>query len=131
MALLLAGARPEAMRGGLILDGPGLTGGGTTSNPSIPVPDLQQCAPPDPYAIADLSNDVRPPGYAASFAMLAAQQSPLDVPVTVCARERPAWLVAVTEMLSLETVPLEVGLRRYAQVWHAGTDKRGLGDAGR
>ncbi|MGY8525363.1 alpha/beta fold hydrolase [Paracidovorax citrulli] len=120
VALMLAGARPEAVRGALILDGPGLTGGGTTSSPSMPVPDMSQSVPPDPYAIADLSHDVRPPGYAASFAMLAAQQSPLEAPVAVCARERPAWLLAVTEMLSLETVPLELALRRYGDAALAG-----------
>src|SRR5690606_791559 len=49
VALLLAGARPETMRGAILIDGPGLAGGGTQAkNPYIPVVDASQLAPPDP-----------------------------------------------------------------------------------
>ncbi|MBO4122668.1 alpha/beta hydrolase [Cupriavidus gilardii] len=115
VALLLAGARPDEVRGAIVRDGPGLAGGGSTArSPYIPVPDRNQLAPPDPFAIAELANDVRPPGYASSFAMLASQHSDLDTPVSVCACERPPWLAAVMELLSLERVALEHALQQYA-----------------
>ncbi|ESH88306.1 hypothetical protein B551_0223720 [Cupriavidus sp. HPC(L)] len=114
VALLLAGARPGEVRGAIVRDGPGLCGGGAARSPYIPVPDLSQLAPPDPFAIAELANDVRPPSYASSFAMLASQHSDLDTPISVCCCERPPWLSAVMELLSLEPVALEQALRQYA-----------------
>lgn len=115
IALLLAGARPEQVRGAILRDGPGLAGGGTAArNPYIPVVDATRTGPPDPYAIADLATDVRPPSYAANYAMLAAQHSDTSQPIAVCTRERPDWLKAVTELLSLEMVELEQALQRYA-----------------
>ena len=49
---------------------------------------------PDPYALVELARDVRPPGYAVSFAGFALR-SGLERPLAVCARERPPWLEAV------------------------------------
>ncbi|ALD92490.1 alpha/beta hydrolase [Cupriavidus gilardii] len=122
VALLLAGARPGEVRGAIVRDGPGLSGGGSAArSPYIPVPDLSQPAPPDPFAIAELANDVRPPSYASSFAMLASQHSDLDTPICVCCCERPPWLAAVMELLSLEPVALDQALRQYARVPAAGT----------
>ncbi len=80
------------------------------------MPDLNQLAPPDPFAIAELANDVRPPSYASGFAMLASQHSDLDTPISVCCCERPPWLVAVMELLSLEPVALDQALQQYAAV---------------
>ncbi|AJG24621.1 alpha/beta fold hydrolase [Cupriavidus basilensis] len=115
IALLLAGARPEQVRGAILRDGPGLAGGGTAArNPYIPVVDTTRTGPPDPYAIADLATDVRPPSYAANYAMLAAQHSDTPQPISVCTRERPDWLKAVTELLSLEKVELDQALQHYA-----------------
>ncbi|EHP41533.1 hypothetical protein OR16_19250 [Cupriavidus basilensis OR16] len=115
IALLLAGARPEQVRGAILRDGPGLAGGGTAArNPYIPVVDTTRTGPPDPYAIADLATDVRPPSYAANYAMLAAQHSDTPQPIAVCTRERPDWLKAVTELLSLEKVELDQALQHYA-----------------
>ncbi|MBY4945020.1 lysophospholipase [Cupriavidus respiraculi] len=115
VALMLAGARPADVRGAIVCDGPGLAGGGTAvRSPYIPCVDTTQPAPPDPFAIAELANDVRPPSYAANFAMLASQHSELAAPLSICARERPEWLVAVMELLSLAPVELGHALREYA-----------------
>ncbi|MGO4808168.1 alpha/beta fold hydrolase [Cupriavidus sp. 2MCAB6] len=117
IALLLAGARPDQVRGAILRDGPGLAGGGTAArNPYIPVVDTTRTGPPDPYAIADLATDVRPPSYAANYAMLASQHSETPQPISVCTRERPDWLKAVTELLSLEPVELDQALHRYASL---------------
>jgi len=95
--LLLAGARADAVRGVVLADGPGLSGGPSvpTSQPvfSFDVVDT----PPDPYALAELGRDLRPPDYATTFARLAVQGSGLDEPISVAARFRPAWLRAVVD----------------------------------
>ncbi len=115
IALLLAGARPLAVQGAILRDGPGLSGGGTnTKHPYIPVVDASQPAPPDPYAMADLATDARPPSYAAHYAMLADMHSPLSRPITMCAREQPEWLVAVATTLGLEWTDLKDALTLYA-----------------
>lgn len=114
IAMLLAGARPEAMRGAIVLDGPGLAGGGThAKNPYIPVVDASQMAPPDPFALADLATDARPPSYATNFAMLADMRSDLVHPISVCSFEQPEWLVGVMSALNLEKVTLQEALQRY------------------
>ena len=62
VALLLAGARPEDVRGAVVLDGPGLAGGGSTpSSPSVATVDPTAPVPPDPWALVELTRDPRPP----------------------------------------------------------------------
>lgn len=115
VGLLLAGGRPALVRGMILRDGPGLAGGGTSAkSPYIPVVDAAQPAPPDPYAIADLSTDARPPTYATHYAMLAMQRSDLERPISVCTCETPDWLAAVSNLLSLEKMPLAEALQDYA-----------------
>jgi pimeloyl-ACP methyl ester carboxylesterase len=115
IGLLLAGGRPQQVRGAILLDGPGLAGGGSSSkNPYIPVVDTAQPAPPDPFAIADLATDARPPTYASNYAMLAVQRSELERPVAVCTRELPDWLTATMSLLSLERMTLADALQDYA-----------------
>lgn len=115
IGLLLAGGRPGQVRGVVLRDGPGLAGGGTSAkNPYIPAVDTSQPAPPDPYAIADLATDARPPTYATTYAMLAMQRADLDRPISVCTCERPDWLAALMSLLSLERMPVEDALRDYA-----------------
>jgi pimeloyl-ACP methyl ester carboxylesterase len=115
VGLLLAGGRPQQVRGMILLDGPGLAGGGTgAKNPYIPVVDAKQPAPPDPYAIADLATDARPPTYVGNYAMLAVQRSGLDRPIAVCARERPEWLSATMDLLALEQIAFADALGEYA-----------------
>jgi pimeloyl-ACP methyl ester carboxylesterase len=98
VALLLAGARPDAVRGAILFDGPGILGGG--NGPGSPVvlpvdPATAAAAPPDPYAIIELARDVRPPDYAASFARLAVAGSTLERPIAVAAVNRPEWITSV------------------------------------
>lgn len=96
VALLLAGARAADVRGAVLADGPGLAGGGSMpASPSIQFPDPRATAPPDPFAFAELTTDVRPPDYASSFVRQANHLSGLDEPLTVVAHVRPQWLEAV------------------------------------
>lgn len=114
IALLIAGSRPDRVRGAIICDGPGLAGGGSASNsPFIPFVDPQQSAPPDPYALVELATDIRPRDYASVFARQSAQFSGLSQSVSVVARERPPWLAAVMGELDIETSSLSQALRRY------------------
>jgi len=95
IALLVAGARPDLVRGAVLADGPGLSGGPSVPT-SQPVYTLDAVAStPDPYALAELGLDLRPPDYATAFSRLALQGSDLEQPITVVARFRPAWLEAV------------------------------------
>jgi pimeloyl-ACP methyl ester carboxylesterase len=103
IALLIAGARPELVIGAVLLDGPGLAGTCSTASPYIPFVDTAQPAPPDPFAIAELATDARPPEYAGHFAVLASQRSHLPRPIIVCTRELPPWLQTVIELLPCET----------------------------
>jgi pimeloyl-ACP methyl ester carboxylesterase len=100
VALLLAGARPAQVRGAMLCDGPGLIGGGPSpTSQSIPPdpgnPNPESNRAPDPWALLELSRDVRPPDYAAAFVREATHLSGLDAPIIVCARLRPEWLAAV------------------------------------
>ena len=96
VALLTAGARPDLVRGAILDDGPGLTGGGTEpTTPFVLGQPLASTGPPDPYALLELSHDVRPPDYATTYARQAATLSGLDTAVAVASVARPPWLVAV------------------------------------
>jgi pimeloyl-ACP methyl ester carboxylesterase len=96
VALLVAGARPELVRGAILDDGPGLRGGGPEpTTPYVLTESLATPGPPDPYALFELSHDVRPADYATTYARLAATASGLDVALAVCAQVRPPWLAAV------------------------------------
>ena len=118
VGLLVAGARPTAVNGLVIADGPGLAGG--SSQPStvrvITVePDEAGTAPPDPYALGELSADVRPPGYAASYAREAVRRSGVDRPLVVSAHERPPWLAALADDGLVAVEPLDEALARFAR----------------
>lgn len=95
IALLLAGARSDLVRGVVLADGPGLSGGPSvaTSQPIVVMPAVDRT--PDPYALVELGRDLRPPDYAATFARLSVQSSDLDEPIVVTAAFRPEWLAAV------------------------------------
>lgn len=107
VALLLAGARPTEVRGTVLADGPGLNGAGIGPGAAVitvdPVdPGPPDTGPPDPFALAELSHDVRPGGYAAGFARQAVQRSGLDRALVVAAKARPAWLTAVLGEVGVE-----------------------------
>jgi pimeloyl-ACP methyl ester carboxylesterase len=116
VALLIAGARPRLVRGAVLTDGPGMAGGGVgpTSSTVITI-DGTGSGAPDPWALLELSRDVRPPDYATGFARQATQLSGLDNPIAVCARWRPPWLEAVaSEPGAIETTVGEA-LALYAR----------------
>lgn len=116
VALLLAGARPQLVRGAILRDGLGLAGGGSRpGSPVVVAADADPVAPPDPLARAELSRDLRPPDYATSFVRQAAQLSGLPRPISVCCIERPDWLVAVVEEPGVEETELDEALALYAR----------------
>ncbi len=117
VAILIAGGRPELVRGALVLDGPGLSGGGARPATShIGLPDSGAVTPPDPFVLLELSIDVRPPDYIAMFSQRARERSGLERPISVCAAERPIWLETVLEDPGAEAAGVEAALSRYASI---------------
>jgi pimeloyl-ACP methyl ester carboxylesterase len=114
IALLIGGARATQVRGAVLADGPGLSGGPTvpTSQPVVNAEAVD--APPDPHAIIELGRDLRPGDYATTFVRLANEGSALDEPITITARFRPAWLRAVAEEPGVRQAPtIADALRAY------------------
>ncbi len=115
IALLIAGARPRLVRGAVLCDGPGITGGGIgPTSASILSIDTPANTAPDAWARLELSRDVRPPDYATAFARQATQLSGMASPVAVCARWRPPWLEAVANEPGAIEVSVEEALALYA-----------------
>jgi pimeloyl-ACP methyl ester carboxylesterase len=116
VALLIAGARADAVRGAIIVDGPGLFGGpsGPTSPALVTVPPGVS-GPPDPFVLLELARDVRPADYAATFARAAAEHSELADPIAVAAIGRPPWLEAVVEALVLAPTTVDDALAGYSR----------------
>lgn len=115
IALLAAGARPDKVRGAVILDGPGLIGGAPQPGSYyIAMPDVSAVAPPDPFALVELARDIRPPDYATAFVWLAASSSPLEYPIAVCGKLRPPWLEAVVGEPGVLETDLRSALEMYA-----------------
>jgi pimeloyl-ACP methyl ester carboxylesterase len=114
IALMLAGARPQRVRGAVLCDGPGLWGGasGPTSSSFTVLPDDRTT--PDPYALLELSRDLRPRDYAALFARLALEHSGLMEPITVTTVVRPPWLASVVEEVGVAEGTLAQALVTYA-----------------
>jgi pimeloyl-ACP methyl ester carboxylesterase len=96
IGLLTAGGRPNEVRGVILADGPGLVGGGIRpGSPQLGQVTGSSAATPDPYALVELSRDVRPPDYAVEFVRQAMQWGQLEHPIAVCTVVRPEWLEAV------------------------------------
>lgn len=96
VGLLTAGARPDLVTGVVLDDGPGLAGGGsglTSGSWFQPAP--HDGSAPDPFALHELSTDLRPPDYATGFVHLVMAASALEAPIIVTARHKPDWLAAV------------------------------------
>jgi pimeloyl-ACP methyl ester carboxylesterase len=115
VAVLIAGARPDLVRGAILDDGPGLFGGATgPASSHVLVPHGGHPGPPDPYALLELSTDIRPPDYAVTYARHAAERSGLDQPIAVTAGARPPWLAAIVESLLLTPTTVEQAVALYA-----------------
>ena len=117
VALLIAGARPELVRGAVITDGPGLAGGGPAPHSSAVVRARVASAPdttPDPYALVELSRDVRPGDYATAYVRQAVEFGGIDTPVVVASRARPPWLEAITSQPGVVVEPVEAALSRFS-----------------
>jgi pimeloyl-ACP methyl ester carboxylesterase len=115
IALLVAGGRPKLVRGAVLRDGPGLAGGSPLpGTPQIPFADPHAVAPPDPLALAELASDVRPPDYATAYVRQATHLSELELPIHVCATERPEWLRAVVQSPGVAESSLADALAYYA-----------------
>lgn len=119
VGLLAAGGRPELVRGAILADGPGLAGGGPwPASPAI-VTSVGPPPPggtPDPWAIYELTRDVRPPDYAATFAHQAATRSGLEVAIAVVGVNRPPWLDAVAAEPGVTTCALAEALGLFGAV---------------
>jgi pimeloyl-ACP methyl ester carboxylesterase len=119
IALLLAGARTADVRGAILADGPGLAGGGSSpTSPLLITPVDTDRGPdaPDPYALAELTRDVRPADYAVNYARLALQFSGLDEPLAVVSRAQTPWLDAVAAEPGVVTDSIAGAIRRFAAV---------------
>jgi len=116
VSLLIAGGRPELVRGVVMRDGTGLAGGGAgLTSPYIGFADLTQLTPPDPYAIVELATDARPPDYCTEFVRLAVEYSGLHRPISVCACERAPWINGVVAEMGVEVTNVAEALNFYAQ----------------
>ncbi|MFN8038621.1 MAG: hypothetical protein U0Q07_20895 [Acidimicrobiales bacterium] len=128
LALLIAGARPTEVRGVVLADGPGLVGGGI--RPGSPhVPEVVtvgdgtggdgsggDAGAPDPFALSELSRDVRPPDYALEYVRQMVQWSNLDTPIAVATVVRPEWLAAVVAEPGVVELPADEALALFADV---------------
>ncbi len=121
IALLAAAARPELVRGAVLADGPGLVGGGVhPGSPTVPyvpeerVPAGEAPSSPDPFALAELARDPRPPDYVQTFVRFVLEGSDLDRPLWVAAVVRPEWLAAVADEPGIGQGTIGDGLAHYA-----------------
>jgi pimeloyl-ACP methyl ester carboxylesterase len=118
VALLVAGARTELVEGIVLFDGAGLAGGGPQPpSPYVQVLTSEDFSPvvtPDPYALAELSRDPRPPDYALDYVRFVLDDSPLENPIVVSARIRPDWLAAVAADFGVIELPLDQAVASFA-----------------
>lgn len=116
IALQLAGARATMVRGAVLADGPGLAGGSVQPTSGNFVELAPRATPPDPYALLELSRDLRPPDYATVFVRMALDRSGLDEPITVAAVVRPPWLAGVAELVGVAQATVREALATYRTI---------------
>lgn len=114
VGLLIAGARPDLVHGVVLFDGGGIAGGGPQPpTPHVVVLPADASTTPDPFALAELSRDPRPPDYALDFVRFVLEDSPLLHPIVVSARIRPDWLAAVSGDIGVIELPLEQAIESF------------------
>ncbi|MGE0877767.1 MAG: alpha/beta hydrolase [Acidimicrobiia bacterium] len=103
IGLLVAGARPELVRGLVLCDGPGLAGGGDRAGvrPIAWPLDAAQAGDADPYAAPELDAEWRFPEVAVRFAEGFTKNAATDRPLAVCTDARPPWLAAVVDAVAV------------------------------
>jgi pimeloyl-ACP methyl ester carboxylesterase len=114
VALQLAGARADRVHGTVLCDGAGLPGGAVGMSGQSFFSLETDGSTPDPYALVELSRDLRPPDYATMFVRLAVQGSALAEPISVAAVYRPPWLTAVVGEMGVIESGVDEALARYA-----------------
>lgn len=122
VALLIAGARPRLVAGAILTDGPGLAGGGPSPHSPVSLRPAAGAAldrTPDPYALIELTRDVRPADYATSYARQALEFSGLETPIAVAGVVRPPWLEAVVAEPGVAELTVADALDRYATATRA------------
>lgn len=117
VGFLAAGARPQLVRGVVIIDGPGLAGGAIQATSATEIASVARAGTvPDPWALIELSRDARPPNYAVTFARLATAGSSLDEPVAVTCKVTPPWVEAIRAEPGVMTdIDMQEALDIYAQ----------------
>lgn len=113
VALLIAGARPALVDGAILLDGPGLVGGGIGPGSPRVTSAKAATSTPDPFALAELTVDLRPTDYAMTYLRLALAQSHLDEPIALCGVVRPPWLAAIAQEPGTRIETVEEALSRF------------------
>jgi pimeloyl-ACP methyl ester carboxylesterase len=116
VALLLAGGRPDAVAGALLLPGAGLAGGGVAPDESRGEERWLDVGPPLPGcdpAVRRLERDPRPPDYAEAFARAARLLLLAEGDFA-----RPPWWEAVRETPAATPAPADLagGLARLASL---------------
>ncbi len=115
IALLIAGARPEQVRGAVILDGAGLHGGGPAPTSLDLNRPAQTGSTPDPVAMTELSRDVRPPDYARTFAWQASALAGMESAIAIGAVNRPPWLAEVASQPGVVECSLSDALALFSR----------------
>ena len=114
VAILIAGARPALVKGAVLGDGAGIEGGGHEGGVMTFRADFEATGVPDPFALHELENDARPPGYAQLFARQAVHLSGVTDPIAVAAKARPPWLAEVLNHPGVVVDTVSGALARFA-----------------
>jgi pimeloyl-ACP methyl ester carboxylesterase len=116
VGFLLSAARPDQVTGAVLADGPGLAGGGVHPGSTVLLRPAATEGSPDAFALLELARDVRPPDYAQTFVRFVVEESPLETPLWVSAKVRPAWIEAVAQEPGVGSGTVAEGLALYAAV---------------
>ena len=107
--------RPEHVRGAIMADGPGLAGGGPVPA-SLHIMSNRPMATetPDPFALAELARELRPPELALAFVAEAASLPALQDRLIVSSVSLPPWLGAVATHPAVRRLPIDAAVAELA-----------------